>query len=166
MKKMMAGFLVTGLLVAGGAFAETAGKGRGPEFSLNLGVQTNLFKGSSFDNAWFTLDARAAFPIGGSLEISPEVMATVDDSFDFKAVWIYPGAMLNYRLGNFFIGAGAVLPIVFFEGDSNTGNIAPKANVGYRLGDLILTAYFVAWTEEGTNFLDLNFVGATIGYRF
>jgi hypothetical protein len=165
MKKMVMGLLVVGML-AGGAFAQTGEKSHGPEFSLNLGVQTNLFKGSSFDNAWFTLDARAAFPIGGSLEISPEVMATVDDSFDFKAVWIYPGAMLNYRLGNFFIGAGAVLPIVFFEGDSNTGNIAPKANIGYRLGNLMLTAYFVAWTEAGIDFLDLNFVGATIGYRF
>ncbi len=165
MKKMVTGFLVLGML-AGGAFAQTDEKGRKPGLSLNLGVQTNIFKGSSFDNAWFTLDARAAFPIGESLEISPEVMATVDDSFDFKAVWLYPGAVLNYRLGNFFIGAGAVLPIVFFEGDSNTGHISPKVNVGYRLGNLQLTAYFVAWTEKGIDFLDLNFAGATVGYRF
>jgi hypothetical protein len=165
MKKMVMGLLVAGML-GGTAFAQTAESGRKPEFSLNLGAQTNVFRESSFDNAWFTLDARAALPIGASLEISPEVMATVDDSFDFKAVWLYPGAVLNYKIGDFFIGAGAVLPIVFFEGESNTGHIAPKANIGYRIGNFVLTAYFVTWTDKGLDFLDLNFVGATIGYRF
>ncbi len=165
MKKMVMGLLVVGMS-AGIAFAQTAESGRKPEFSLNLGVQTNISRGSSFDNAWFSLDARAGIPVGASLEISPEVMATVDDSFDFKAVWIYPGAMVNYKIGNFFLGAGAVLPIVFFEGDSDAGRIAPKVNIGYRQGHFMLTAYVFTWTEEGFGFLDLNSAGATIGYRF
>lgn len=165
MKKMVMGLLVAGML-AGGAFAQAAENGRKPEFSLDLGAQTNVSRWSSFDNAWFSLDAKAAFPVGKSIEISPEVMATVDDSFDFKAVWIYPGAMVNYKIGNFFLGAGAVLPIVFFEGDSDTGRIAPKVNIGYRQGHFVLTAYIFTWTEEGVGFLDLNSAGATVGYRF
>ncbi len=165
MKKMVMGFVMLGML-AGGALAQTAARGGEPEFSLNLGVQTNIFRGSSFDNAWFSLDARAALPIGASLEISPEVMAMVDDSFDLQAVWLYPGVLLNYRIGDLFLGAGAALPIVFFEGGSDTGRIAPKANIGYRFGNIVLTAYFIARTEEGFGFFDLNFAGATIGYRF
>jgi hypothetical protein len=165
MKKVIMGFVLTGLLI-GGAFSNAQAQEKKLAFSLNLGVQTNLYSESSFDNAWFTLDARVGVPIGESLEISPEVMAAVDDSLDFSALWLYPGLMLNFKLGRFFVGAGAVLPIVFYEGGSDSGNLAPKINMGWSAGSVTLTAYLFTWTEENTDFLEYNFIGATIGYRF
>jgi hypothetical protein len=104
MKKAILALGVVALLLGGGL-----GRARGQEkmvFGLNLGVQTNLDSESSFDNAWFTLDARLGIPIGKSFEISPEIMAAVDDSLDFDAVWLYPGLILNFKMGKFFIGGG------------------------------------------------------------
>jgi hypothetical protein len=167
MKKVVLMVLVVGLFV--GAAAEQAlAQGKKAEFSLNLGVQTNVWSGTSFDNAWFTLDARVGIALGKSFEISPEVMGVVDDSFNFSDVgwFIYPGVMLNYKAGNFFVGVGVVLPIAFFEGESDSGNPAPKVNVGYKFGSFVFTLYAFTWTESGLDFLDMNFVGATAGYRF
>jgi hypothetical protein len=165
MKKVVLSLAVMGLFV-GGAFSSAQAQETRSAFSLNLGVQTNLYSESSFDNAWFSLDARIGIAVGPYLEISPEVMAMVDDSLDFDAVWLYPGAMLNFKLGDFFIGGGAVLPIVFYDGESDSASLAPKVNVGYRYGNLILTAYILTWTEEGMDFLEFNYIGATIGFRF
>jgi hypothetical protein len=165
MKKIMLSLMVVGLFV-GGTFSDAQAQQRMASFSLNVGAQTNLFKESSFDNAWFTLDARLGFPVGRNIEISPEVMVAVDDSLDFDLIWLYPGAMLNFKMRNFFIGVGAVLPIAFFEGESDTSRIAPKINVGFRTRNLILTAYLFTWTEEEMGFLEFNYIGATIGYRF
>ncbi len=165
MKKVILSVVVIGLFV-GGVFSSAQAQETRSAFSLNLGVQTNLFEGTSFDNAWFTLDARLGIAVGLYLEISPEVMAVVDDSLDFDVITLYPGAMLNIKLGDFFVGGGAVLPVIFFDGESESGNLAPKANVGYRSGNLILTAYILTWTEEGMDFLEFNYIGATIGYRF
>ena len=165
MKKVVLSLMVMGLFV-GGAFSNAQAQGTKTAFSLNLGIQTNLSSDDSFDNAWFTLDARFGIAVGKSFEISPEVMAAVDDSLDFDALWLYPGVMLNYKLGDFFVGAGAVLPVVFYDGESDSGNLAPKVNFGYRAGNLILTAYIFTWTEEGLDFLEFNLIGATIGYRF
>jgi len=165
MKKVGLMVLVVGML-AGAAVQLAYAQDKKVEFSLNLGVQTNVWSGSSFDYASFTLDARAGIALGKSFEISPEAMFVVDDSFDFDVVFLYPGVMLNYKAGNFFVGAGAVLPIVFGDGESETANIAPKINIGYKYGKLMITVYALTWTEPGIDFLDMNFVGATIGYRF
>jgi len=164
MKKVILSLVVMGLFV-GGAFSSAQGQETKVAISLNLGVQTNLYSDSSFDNAWFTLDARFGIAVGQSFEISPEVMAMVDDSLDFDAIWLYPGVMLNFKLGDFFAGAGAVLPVVFYDGESDSASLAPKVNLGYRAGHLILTAYILTWTEEA-DFLEFNYIGATIGYRF
>jgi hypothetical protein len=164
-KKVILSFLVMGLLI-GGAFARVQAQEKKAAFSLNLGVQTNLYQESSFDNAWFTLDARAGIALGKSFEISPEVMAMVDDSLNFDAVWLYPGLMLNFKLGNLFVGAGAVLPIVIWERESDSGNPAPKVNIGYSAGHLTLTAYILTRTEKYMDFLEVNFIGATLGYKF
>ncbi len=87
MKKVVLSFVVMGLFV-GGAFSSAQAQGTKTAFSFNLGVQTNLFSDSSFDNAWFTLDARFGIAVGQFLEISPEVMVMVDDSFDFDFIWL------------------------------------------------------------------------------
>jgi len=135
-------------------------------FSLNLGVQTNLYSESSFDNAWFTFDLRAGIGAGRVLEISPEIMAAVDDSLKTDAVWLYPGLLLNLKFGGFFMGGGAVLPIVVRDGGSDSGRVSPKVNLGYRAGRLNLTVYLIAWNQEFVDLFDLNQIGATIGFRF
>ncbi len=165
MKKVVLSLMVIGLF-AGGAFSSDQAQGKKLSFSLNLGVQTNLSSESPFENAWFTLDARLGIAISQSLEISPEVMAAIDDNLEFDAVFLYPGVMLNYKLGNFFVGAGAVLPLHLYDGESDVYPPAPKINVGYRTGNLFLTAYFFTWTDEEFDFLEYNHIGATIGYRF
>jgi hypothetical protein len=163
MKKVMIGLLVVGFLV-GASFAQAQEKKIA--FSVNLGVQTNLWKGSTFEEAQGTLDVRAGIRLGKSFEISPEIMYATFYKFHFDAGFLYPGVMLNYAPGNFFVGAGAVLPVVIGGDEISSGNPAPKINIGYTTGHLVLTAYFIAWTESEINFLDMNFVGATIGYRF
>jgi hypothetical protein len=165
MKKVVSILAVVGLFILG-AFSNAQAQVTRTAFSLNLGIQTDLSSESSFDEAWFSLDARFGIPVGHSLEISPEIMAAVDDSFDFDAVWLYPGVMLNIKSGDFFVGAGAVLPIILWDGESETFNLAPKVNIGHRAGNLILTAYIFTFTEEGFSFLEFNLIGATIGYRF
>ena len=151
----------------GGGFSRAQAQEAKSAFSLNLGVQTNFSNDSSFDNAWFTLDLRAGIGVGRTLEICPEIMAAVDDSLKFDAVWLYPGLLLNLKLGGrFFIGAGAVLPVIVYEGESSSGRVSPKINLGYRAGHLNLTAYLIAWNEEFVDFFDLNQIGATIGFTF
>lgn len=145
--------------------------GQGADFSLNAGIQTNLWNGSSFDKVVFSLDARAGFRLGRSLQISPEFMGVYNYASYFDApgahVWLlYPGVMLNYQAGSMFFGLGAVLPIVTGEGESDTGNISPKINIGYRFGQWQITAYMITWTDSGIDFLDVNWLGVTLGYRF
>jgi hypothetical protein len=167
MRKTMAALLLMGLL-AGGVLAET---GRtGITFSLNGGAQTGIFPhGTSFHKAVFTLDGRVGFLLGGFFEISPEFMAVFSyrKLFDLPGgTLLYPGVMLNLCPGRFFVGAGAVLPWAFFAGQSDTGRLAPKVNIGYRFGRLLLTAYMIAWNERGIDFLDMNFAGITLGFGF
>ena len=140
-------------------------------FSLNGGIQTNVWNGSSFDNVVFTLDARAGIRLGRSFEISPEFMALYNYASYFDAVgahvWLfYPGVMLNYQTGGLFFGLGAVLPIMSGEGESDTGNLSPKINVGYRFGQWQITAYMISWVDSEIDLLDVNWVGLTLGYRF
>src|SRR4030042_1560508 len=76
------------------------------------------------------------------------------------------GVFLKYKAGNFFVGAGLLLPIWLESGDSDVGNVMPKINVGYNFGKLKLTGYFLSITESGAGFLKYNYIGATLGYRF
>jgi len=161
MMMVMAAVLFTAAVAVGPAWSQ--GKAN---VSLNAGVQTNIWKGTSFDNAWFTLDLRIGIPLGASWEISPELMYAVDDSFDFSWTNLYPGVLANYRSGSFFVGAGIVLPIGFGGGESETGNISPKINAGYDFGKLKLTAYFLILSDYGIRLFDMNQAGLTLGYRF
>ncbi len=165
MKKVILTVLMVGLFVAAVAVGPAWSQGKA-DFSLNLGVQTNIFQGTSFDGAMFTLDARVGFGLGKSFQISPELMWVVDDSLDFEYTLLYPGVMLNYKPGNFFVGAGVVLPIAIGGGSTDSGNPAPKINIGYQYGNLMFTLYALTWTESGIDFLDINYVGVTVGYRF
>jgi hypothetical protein len=170
MKKVILTILVVGLFVAAVAVPPAWSQGKKVNFSLNAGVQTDIFSGTSFDKVLFTLDARAGIRLGSSLEISPEVMVV----FNYLSMFggsggtlLYPGAMLNYRSGNFFVGVGAILPWAFFEGSSDTGHLAPKVNIGYTFSNNVqITAYYLCWTGDGIDLFDAGFAGLTLGYRF
>ncbi len=163
MNKILCVILTMGLL-AGGAFGQSQGKKM--EYSLSMGVMTNLSKYSSFDEAQGTLDLRAGINIGESFQISPEIMYATFYRMHFDYAYLYPGVVVNYVAKDFFLGAGVVVPILIGQGQSNSGNPAPKINIGYTKGHLMLTAYMITWTESNMNFLDFNFIGATLGYRF
>ena len=165
MKKVALSLMVMGLFV-GGAFSSALAQERKVSFSLNLGVQTNFFGENAFEDAWFTLDTRLGIDVGQSLELSPEVMAAVYADLDFNPVFLYPGVILNLKLGKFFVGAGAVLPLVFESGDVDAYIPSPKLNFGYRTGNLMLTAYFFTVITEDGDFLEFNHIGATIGYWY
>jgi len=163
MKKVFAVLLAMGLVVGlsvGQAFAQD----KKVVFSLNLGAMTNLGSGGSFNEVWFTFSAQADIHIVPAFAISPEVMAITDDSFSFSPLLLYPGIILNYvSKGGLFVGAGAVLPIVFWEGESETGDLLPKINVGYRARHLKVTAYLITDTEE---LFESNLIGLSLGYCF
>lgn len=169
MKKVVLVFLVAGL-VAAGALQPAWGQEKKMAFSLNAGVQTNVWEGTSFDKAVFTADARVGFLLGRKFEVSPEVMVVFNYGSLFEesgGTLLYPGVMFNYRAGNLFVGAGAVLPWAFWGGESDTGNLAPKVNIGYTFPNgLQLTAYYLCWTEEDLSLFDAGFAGITVGYRF
>ncbi len=170
MKRAAMVFLAVGI-IGFAALGSAWGQAKPITFSLNAGVQTNIFDDSSFNKALFTADARLGFRLGGSFEISPEVMVV----FNYLSMFfegsggtlVYPGVMLNYRMGNVFIGGGAVLPWGFYEGESDFGSLAPKINIGFTLGNNIqITAYYLCWTDEGFSLFDAGFAGLTLGYRF
>jgi hypothetical protein len=170
MKRMVMVLLVigiVGLTALGPVWGQNQKK---VNFSLNAGVQTDIFNGTSFDKALFTADGRVGLRLGRNFEISPEVMVVFSYLSMFEGsggTIVYPGVMLNYRSGNFFVGAGAVLPCAFWEGESDTGNPAPKINVGYTFPNKIqITAYYLCWTESGIDLFDAGFAGITLGYRF
>ncbi|OGD26728.1 MAG: hypothetical protein A2V57_03825 [Candidatus Aminicenantes bacterium RBG_19FT_COMBO_65_30] len=165
MKKVILVALAVVMLAAAGVQPALAQEKK-TDLSLNLGVQTNIFPGTSFDWLDLTVDFRVGFALGKSFEISPELMALIDSDFSFEGVELSPGVILNYKAGNFFVGAGVILPIWLESGDSDVGNVMPKINVGYNFGKLKLTGYFLSITESGAGFLKYNYIGATLGYRF
>ncbi len=169
MKRSIALLLVIG--IAGFAALSPAwGQEKKIAFSLNAGVQTDIFNGTSFDKALFTADARVGFLLGRCFEISPEIMVVFSYLSMFEGsggTLLYPGILLNYRIHNFFVGAGAVLPWWFAGGESGTENLSPKFNIGYTFPNGVqLTAYYLCWTGEDIDLFDAGFAGVTLGYRF
>ena len=167
MRKVVLGLLVVGLLAAG-LFAQAPEKKWA--FSVNLGIQTNLWRGSTFDEGQGTVDVRAGYRLGKSFEISPEVMYATGYKFHTDFSFLYPGVMLNYVGREFFVGAGAVIPVTFGGDSSSSGNPAPKFNIGFYHNHLQATAYIIMWTEKDPygywNFPHFNFAGLSVGYRF
>lgn len=163
MKKVMVMVLAVGLVVAlgtGQAFAQ----GKKVEFSLNLGVMTDLGPDSSFSEAMFTFAPQVDIHLSSALMLSPEVMVITDDGFSFDPLLLYPGVLLNYTAkGGFFAGAGVVLPVIFWEGESDTGDLLPKINLGYRGSHFNLTAYLLTDTES---LFKYNLIGLSAGFRF
>lgn len=169
MKKVFLMLLVTGMLAlanVGPAWAQE----KSTTFSLNAGLQTNVISGTSFNKVAFALDSRMGFSLGPHFEVSPEVMIV----FSYTRLLggsggmiLYPGAMLNYRARNFFVGAGAVLPWFFYGGEADNDRVSPKVNVGYIFPNRIqVTVYYLTIRKEYIDLFDLGFAGITFGYRF
>jgi hypothetical protein len=177
MKKFMVMVLAVGLVVAlgtGQAFAQ----GKKVEFSLNLGVMTDLGPDGSFSEALFTFAPQVNIHLSPALMLSPEVMVITDDGFIFNPL-LYPGVLMNYPAkggflagvllnytakGGFFAGAGVVLPVIFWAaGESGAGDLLPKINLGYRGNHFNLTAYLLTNTES---LFKYNLIGLSAGYRF
>ena len=163
MKKVMVMVLAVGLVVALGT-GQALAQGKKVEFSLNLGVMTDLGPDSSFSEALFTFAPQVDIHLSPALMLSPEIMVITDDGFSFDPLLLYPGVLLNYTAkGGFFAGAGVVLPVIFWEGESDTGDLLPKINLGYRGNHFNLTAYLLTDTES---LFKYNLIGLSAGYRF
>lgn len=163
-KKIIIGLLVLGMVGVIPAWCQH------DKFSLNFGLQTNIWDWSSFDKAAFTLDARLGSKLTKSLRVSFELMGMYNYgsfiSSDMDVWLIYPGVMLNQDFGRFFVGLGLAWPFAIGEGEVDVRTPAPKINVGYIFGRWQVTAYLITWTDKGLDFLDWNWAGISLGYRF
>ena len=162
MKKAMV--MVVAVVFLGGSVALPGfSQEKKVEFSLNLGVMTNLDPDDSFSDLMFTFAPQVDFHVTRGFMISPEVMVITDDGFSFDPLLLYPGVLLNYTSKSFFVGGGFVLPVMFWEDGTDTGDLLPKINIGYRGPHLNVTAYLLTDTHE---FLKYNLIGLSAGYRF
>jgi hypothetical protein len=169
MRKVLLVLLGTGMLALADAGPACAQE-KSPTFSLNAGFQTNVICGTSFNKVAFALDSRMGFSLGPHFEVSPEIMIV----FSYTRLLggsggmiLYPGAMLNYRARNFFVGAGAVLPWFFYGGEADNDRVSPKVNVGYVFPNRIqVTVYYLTISKEFIGLFDLGFAGVSVGYRF
>jgi len=163
MKKVFSVLLALGLaagLGAGQAFAQ----GKKVEFSLNLGAMTDLGSEGSFSDVLFTFAPQVDIHITPAFMISPEVMLITDKHFSFDPLLFYTGVLLNYTAkGGFFVGAGVVLPVAFWDGEADTGDLLPKINLGYRGNHFNVTAYLLTDTHD---LFKYNLIGLSAGYRF
>ncbi len=155
MKKVL--ILLCGLLVVSSAY----GAGSQMNFVLNFGVVTD--KDFTFSPLFWTAGASLDFQFGDYLMFSPEA-TLVGNGFKFKEFLLFPGAVLNFTPGNFFIGGGLVKGIYIGSGDTFISDkFSLKLNAGLISKNLKLTAYLI------TEFKDLftNMVlGACFGFRF
>ncbi len=146
----------------------TQAQDRKLNLSLNFGLQTDLWRETAFDYLLGTVDVRVGFRLGRSFRIGPELMYVTGHKFNLSYGFFYPAIMLNFTSGNIFIGAGATMPVFFDKYETATGNPAPKLNIGFMKGNLVFTAYIIMWAEDhpSLDFPNVNFIGATAGYRF
>ena len=103
---------------------------------------------------WFNLGPELEVRLGRFFSINPEVSIWIGQSFGRK-VKVVPGATANFRLGRFFVGAGAIHRISDWpENESfaqiNRGWLLPKAQVGYFAGParLTLSVLFVGGAND------------------
>jgi hypothetical protein len=148
--------------LAGGVWAQ--GRERRVEFTLSFGFLTNLSGagGGAFTGSLMTLGFHVDFHAGELVMISPEVMVAANN-FYFTVATLYPGVILNFKIGRFFIGGGVVLPSSLNSARSETSDLSPKINVGFRSFGATLAAYLI------TDFHGVskrNLFGMSMGFRF
>ncbi|MCR4408741.1 MAG: hypothetical protein QHH43_02560 [Candidatus Saccharicenans sp.] len=160
MKKVILAALVMGLLLGGISLGAQEKK---VAMSLNLGAMTYVgSEGDSFSDFLFSLGAQVDWRLGSSFMLSPEVQV-LTYRFHFDYVLVDPGLVLNYTSKSFFAGAGLIFPILVGEGETWTGKLSPKLNIGYSGRHLVLAGYLITNAE---NLFKENLVGFTLGYKF
>jgi len=137
------------------------------EKAFDFGVNFGVVSDDSFKFSPFTWSAGAEFDFyfGEYLMLSPEVMLWIQ-KFDFKNLWLIPGAMLNARIQTFFAGAGVVLPIFLSSGTSTVADkFSFKVNAGWMSTGQKLTFYIITPFEDAFKKGNTTF-GLTLGFMF
>jgi hypothetical protein len=120
-------------LIAGVLFAWTAQPGwaqsRRIGFFVNMGFMTK----ENISPNWLTLGAELALRFDARWSFNPEA-ALWGSNFGFNNYYIVPGALVNYRVGRFMLGAGVVKRfwVSQYGDDDSSEKIAPKFQVGYH----------------------------------
>ncbi len=137
-------------------FTVSSAKAAGP---LNFYIRTGIITPSdfSFDPIFALAGANIDINIGAA-SISPECDLLLYN-FTFNPAILLPGVLLNFNLANFYIGAGATLPVFIGSGYSFHGDVLFKANAGLKLGGFKLQAFAL------TDFTE-TLIGATFGAGF
>jgi len=132
---------------------------------LNFYIRSGIVTPSDFTfNPVFGLaGANIDFNLG-ALSISPECDILLNFySFSFDPVIILPGALVNFNLANFYIGAGAIVPLIIGSGYTIDAGAWFKANAGLKFGGFKLQAFLITPVSD---FFGITLVGATFGAGF
>jgi len=154
MKKVL--ILLCGLLLV----SVVHGAGSQMNFGLNFGIMTpDNFK---FDPIMWTVGAELDFQLNDFIMLSPEV-TLVGYQFKFKEFVLYPGIILNFTPGSFFIGGGVVKGFLIPSDVNASSDVALKLNAGLITTNTKLTVYVISdFNPIFKNML----VGASLGFRF
>jgi hypothetical protein len=153
MKKIV--ILLCGLLLVTGLCAQNK-----MTLGINFGTMTD--DTFSFNPFFWTAGAELDLPFGTSLMFSPEV-TLVGYKFEFKEFLLFPAAILNFTVSNFFVGGGITKGFYIGSGDTTEiTDVALKLNAGLLTENIKLTAYII--TPFDGIFKEM-IIGATLGFR-
>ncbi len=155
MKKAL--IVLCGLLLASGLVAFD----KKSTLGLNFGIMdTDRF---TFNPLMWTAGVEVDIQVGEYLLLSPEA-TLVGNGFKFKEFLLFPGVLLNFTPGNFFVGGGLVKGIYIGSGETFVADeFSLKLNAGLYSRNLKLTAYVITAFDS---LFDGMLVGASLGFRF
>jgi hypothetical protein len=147
------------VFLTGGVWAQV---GKKVEFSLSFGFLTNLSGGGTSTGSLITIGAGVDFHVNKLVMISPEALVATSNLY-FRVATIYPGVILNFKVGGFFFGGGVVFPSNLNNVHWDTGDVSPKINIGFRPFGARLVAYLIT---DFHGVFKRNLFGASMGFRF
>ncbi len=118
-------------------------------------------KSMSFSPLLWSAGLNLDFKFGNMMMLSPELNIVVSE-FNFDYILLEPALTINFRLANFFVGAGLTK---FFElGDDFWSNkFSLKIHGGLKLIGIKLRAYMIIPFDE---LFKPTIYGGTIGFGF
>ncbi|MGD1010245.1 MAG: hypothetical protein ABR951_08865 [Candidatus Aminicenantales bacterium] len=126
MKKTIIATVIWGL-VLGGAVPLLQAKENPVSIFLNLGGVWNVW----ITPQYLTLGLQVDVRFGKLLMLSPELNVWFEN-FHSGGYHLVPGAVLNLRLGRFFLGGGLAAERIGGGWSGGSSGIHPKFNIGYR----------------------------------
>ena len=129
-------------------------------FYLNAGAIAD----DSFKTFWWQTGAMLDLSVGRNLLLTPEVMF-IGYKFDFKELYLYPGATINVTFGDsvntFFLGGGGLL---YFRLKPKDGDreLLLTFHGGIIRNNIKVTAFFYTFTKE--QIFKYNYLGLNIGF--